>query len=107
MKTVLASTVAAALIMVSGVSSAPKAHAASAVPLDLDPVQAAQVARQRIKQRGPNRLNALDDPGSGDSADCGSVNIGNSQDTSARGRVNPREQNVIVVGPIFNTANCR
>ena len=104
MRTAFASSLAIALITITTTSFSPPARGASATPLDLDPVQAAQVARQRIKQRGPNRLEGV---GDGDSDGCGSVNIGNQDDDSARGRVNPRNQNVIVVGPIFNTANCR
>lgn len=106
MKTLFLSPLAAALLALTAPVLPGTAHAASSDIQDLDPVQAAQVARQRIKQRGPNRLNALDDPGSG-SDDCGSVNIGNQQDDSARNRVNPRNQTVIVTGNIFNTANCR
>ncbi|MEZ5650137.1 MAG: hypothetical protein R3E87_06245 [Burkholderiaceae bacterium] len=82
--------------------------AASSEIVELEPGDAAKVAREKIRQRGPNRLQALADDGSGgDSADCGSVNIGNQQDTSARGQINPRNQTTIITGNIFNLANCR
>jgi hypothetical protein len=92
--------------------------AAESEPLDLEPNHQAMVARHRIKDRtgprqGVNRNMADDGDGAGNSRnrnqDCGSVDIGNSNsnDRSARNRVNPREQTVIVTGPVINTARCR
>ena len=87
-------------------------HAASSEPIDLDPELQALVARSKIQQRGANRLEqGRADRSNRDSRDdqCGSVDIGNntSDSRTARGRLNPRTTNVIVTGPVINTARCR
>lgn len=77
--------------------------AASSEVTDLDAKLSAKVARQRIKQRSPRQGKER-----GANSECGNVEIGNNNsDRSARSRVNPRDNTVIVTGPIINAANCR
>lgn len=78
---------------------------------DLTPDLKALIAKERIRQRtGPRGAESRDPRVGNDSQNCGSVDIGNSQEArsrSARERMNPREQTVIVTGPVVNAARCR
>ncbi|MEZ5657468.1 MAG: hypothetical protein R3E83_02760 [Burkholderiaceae bacterium] len=106
MKPTTSASLAACLIGLAIATGPSISLAASSEIVDMEPGDTAKVAREKIRQRGPNRLQR-DGSGGGSGDDCGSVNIGNQQDDSARGRINPRNQTVIVTGNIFNTANCR
>lgn len=77
--------------------------AASSEITDLNSKLSAKVAKERIKQRSPRRGKER-----GSNENCGNVDIGNNNsDNSARSRINPRDNTVIVTGPIINAANCR
>lgn len=77
--------------------------AASSEATDLDAKLQAKVARQRIKQRSPRQGKQR-----GENSECGNVEIGNdNSDSNARSRINPRDNTVIVTGPVINAANCR
>ncbi len=96
--------VSVAIASLPGITTA--AHAAQAEILELSPDLQSKVARERIKQRGPRRGTGNNDS---DSENCGQVDIGNNNkaNNSARNRVNPRGQTVIVTGPVINAARCR
>lgn len=88
------------------------AHAAESEPNeDLTPDLKALIAKERIRQRtGPRGAESRNPRVANDSQNCGSVDIGNSTEArgrSARERMNPREQTVIVTGPVVNAARCR
>ena len=88
------------------------AHAAESEPNeDLTPDLKALIAKERIRQRtGPRGAESRNPRVANDSQNCGSVDIGNSQEArgrSARERMNPRQQTVIVTGPVVNAARCR
>lgn len=88
------------------------AHAAESEPNeDLTPDLKALIAKERIRQRtGPRGAESRNPRLGNNSQDCGSVDIGNTAEArgrSARERVNPREQTVIVTGPVVNAARCR
>jgi len=101
-KLILSVSSAALLAVSFGVTGT--SMAASSEISDLDSKLQAKVARERIKQRSPRRGKQR-----GENADCGNVEIGNnnSDNGSARQRINPRDNTVIVTGPIINAANCR
>ncbi len=82
-------------------------HAAQSEIYDLDVDLQSKVAREKVKQRGPRRGSGEDKGGNSDN--CGQVDIGNNDgsNNSARGRINPRGQTVIVTGPVINAARCR
>jgi len=86
-------------------------RAAESDPLDLDPNHQALVARERIKQRGATRRTDARQglQQNGQDSNCGSVDIGNSNNDSrsARSRVNPRDTTVVVTGPVINAARCK
>lgn len=106
--------VLAALAVAAGSLPLP-ALAADSEPLDLDPELQALVAREKIKQRGATRRTdarrglQTTGTGAGSDSNCGSVDIGNSnnESRSARNRVNPRDTTVIVTGPVINAARCK
>ena len=99
--------------LVGGIGGAPiLVSAAESDPLDLDPNHQALVAREKIKQRGATRRTdaRLGQQRNGQDSNCGSVDIGNSNNNdsrSARSRVNPRDTTVIVTGPVINAARCK
>ena len=107
MKPTTSASLAACLIGLVIATGPSISRAASSEIVEMEPGDTAKVAREKIRQRGPNRLQRDGGAGGSGGDDCGSVNIGNQQDDSARGRINPRNQTVIVTGNIFNTANCR
>ena len=97
-----------------GIGLAPvAAHAADSEPNeDLGPELRSLIAKEKIRQRtGPRGSEPRNFRGGVDtSQDCGSVDIGNTAEArgrSARERMNPREQTVIVTGPVVNAARCR
>jgi hypothetical protein len=99
----LASIAVSVAVGLSFASVSTNALAASSEASDLDAKLTAKVARQRIKQRSPRQGKDR-----GANSECGNVEIGNNNsDSSARSRVNPRNNTVIVTGPIINAANCR
>jgi hypothetical protein len=99
--------------LVGGIGGVPiLVSAAESDPLDLDPNHQALVAREKIKQRGATRRTdaRLGQQRNGQDSNCGSVDIGNSNNSdsrSARSRVNPRDTTVIVTGPVINAARCK
>ncbi|MEZ5739507.1 MAG: hypothetical protein R3E68_08660 [Burkholderiaceae bacterium] len=101
---------ALALLVAITVPAVPSANAASSEILDLDPRDQALLAKEKVKQRGPNRLNRsfTNFNEANHSNNCGNVDIGNQQQqNSARNQLNPRQSTVIVTGPVINAANCR
>ena len=101
-----------AVALAAGIGLVPAlAMAADSEPLDLDPNHQALVAREKIKQRGATRRTDARQglQQNGQDSNCGSVDIGNSNDDSrsARSRVNPRDTTVIVTGPVINAARCK
>ena len=98
--------------LIGGIGSVPSlVNAADSEPLDLDPNHQALVAREKIKQRGATRRTDARQglQQDGQDSNCGSVDIGNSNNDSrsARSRVNPRDTTVIVTGPVINAARCK
>ena len=100
------------IVVAELVLSAVPAHAAESEPNeDLTPDLKALIAKERIRQRtGPRGAESRNPRVDNDSQNCGTVDIGNSQEArgrSARERMNPRQQTVIVTGPVVNAARCR
>ena len=90
------------------------ATAAQSMPYDLDPGLAAKLAKEKVKQRGPRRRSAdygsRNSGGNAGSDNCGSVDIGNSNNNrrmTAAERFRERNRTVIVTGPVINAARCR
>ncbi len=85
-------------------------HAATTEPMDIDPDMQAKVAREKAKARYERGVKNTDtrNKRDNDSSDCGSINIGNSDDEQKGSRkIAPREKNVIITGPVINAGNCR
>jgi hypothetical protein len=103
----------AAVVLVGTLMAPVDTRAAGSEPNeDLGPELRSLIAKERIRQRsGPRGSEPRNFRGGVDtSQDCGSVDIGNSAEArgrSARERVNPRQQTVIVTGPVVNAARCR
>ena len=100
------------IVLAQLVLAAVPARAAESEPNeDLTPDLKALIAKERIRQRsGPRGAESRNPRVDNDSQNCGSVDIGNSQEArgrSARERMNPRQQTVIVTGPVVNAARCR
>ncbi len=106
--------VAVVLVVLGGAGAAPtSAMAADSEPNEeLGPGLRSLIAKEKIRQRtGPRGSEPRNFRGGVNRDDeCGTVDIGNSSEVrgrSARERVNPREQTVIVTGPVVNAARCR
>ncbi|MEX8519227.1 MAG: hypothetical protein AB3X44_12015 [Leptothrix sp. (in: b-proteobacteria)] len=94
-------TVAAA--MLSCLVTLAEAATPRAEALELDDKDRALVAKQTLKQR----LIGNQMSGTGTSANCGSVEIGNTDTSTGSSRIANREKTIIVTGNIYNTATCK
>lgn len=85
------------------------ACAASAEILDIDDDLRAEMQKEKLKQSRAAQAN--DGGNGGDQNGCGQVDIGNSGNAaggnSAIQKINPKDQTVIVTGPVINMANCK
>lgn len=103
----------ATVVLVAALVAPVSGRAADSEPNeDLGPELRSLIAKEKIRQRsGPRGAEPRNFRGGIDtSQDCGTVDIGNSTQArgrSARERMNPREQTVIVTGPVVNAARCR
>lgn len=109
----VAGLVAVTVMVAAALAPAPARAADSEPNEDLGPELRSLIAKEKIRQRSaPRGSEPRNFRGGVDnsSQDCGSVDIGNTAEgrsRSARERMNPRAQTVIVTGPVVNAARCR
>ena len=84
------------------------AHCVNAEPPDIDVELAAKVAREKAKVKRDQHeagKDALLGSSESNSADCGSVNIGNVSNDRGRIGAVPQNNTVVITGPVINVGN--
>ena len=84
------------------------AISATAEPADIDLELAAKIAREKAKIKRDQHEAGIDSPlgGTGSSLnECGSVNIGNVNNEGNRIGAVPRNNTVVITGPVINVGN--
>ncbi|HQY47447.1 MAG TPA: hypothetical protein PLK52_08760 [Usitatibacteraceae bacterium] len=101
-----------AAALVAAIAGAPAlARAAGTEMLDLDPLLAAKVAKEKAKAgasgAAKGRTQGADKTVAAGKGECG-VNIGNVDSGKAPGRVaTPRDNTVVITGPVINLGKCK
>lgn len=87
------------------------AMAAGTEMLDLDPIMAAKVAKEKAKAgaAGKGTARSADKTTTAGKGECG-VNIGNidsSKQGPGKGFATPRDTTVVITGPVINLGKCK
>jgi hypothetical protein len=101
-----------AAALAAAIAGAPAfARAAGTEMLDLDPLLAAKVAKEKAKAgasgAAKGRSQAADKTVAAGKGECG-VNIGNIDSGKVPGKVaTPRDNTVVITGPVINLGKCK
>lgn len=106
-----AGTTAAAMVAVAIACAPAVARAAGTEMLDLDPILAAKVAKEKAKAGASGatkgRTQGADRTTTAGKGECG-VNIGNVDSGKGPGKVaTPRDNTVVITGPVINLGKCK
>ncbi len=97
-------------ILLAACLAAPCAFAAGTETLELDPLLAAKVAKEKAKAGAASAKAGGKADKAGGKGDCG-VNIGNVDSGKAgpgqRPLIGPRENTVVITGPVINLGKCK
>jgi hypothetical protein len=98
---------AIALIAASPVCGAAGGHASATIS-QIDDLDRAKMDKEETKRKREQAQQEDEMANQNDSAECGTVSIGNNDSSNQRGsnRVAPTTTTVIVTGNVYNTASC-